>query len=99
MTKTEGRCGASRWSAKQLCASLYQKVVDSCSLLVETARVSVRSPKCVFHHPARPNGARWTISIPLASRESAANFAGTDKCILLPGVGRPKWKIRPKTIY
>ena len=30
---------------------------------------------------------------------AAANFAGTDECILLPGVGRPKWEIRPKTPF
>src|SRR6266853_1059556 len=57
-----------------------------------------RPPVCSLPSKARSprthdvNRARWTISIPLASRESAANFAGTDECILLPGVGRQNGK-------
>src|SRR5260221_380362 len=47
---------------------------------------------------SRPNGSRWTISIPLASRESAANFAGTDECILLAGVRRPNGKFGLKPL-
>jgi len=33
--KTKGRCGASRWSAKQFYSSLYQKVLDSRGPLME----------------------------------------------------------------